>query len=74
MKTEVAIELSFEGLIGSLQMWPDERGRVFQVKGRARPRGRTWTCRWGLFTLLEIKIDTLKCLFLKSNGNKLIAC
>lgn len=37
-------------------------------------KGRKLDMYRGLFTLLEIKIDNLKCVLIKSNSNKLIAC
>lgn len=70
MKKEVVVELSFEGLVGSIYMWPD--GAL--GKGNGTTKGKKLDMYRGLFTLLEIKIDNLKCVLIKSNSNKLIAC
>lgn len=72
MKKEVAVELSFEGLIDlDVARW---EGKGALGKGNGTTKGRKLAVYRGQFTLLEIKIDNLKCVLIKSNSNKLIAC
>lgn len=71
MRKEVAVELSFESS-GSSRRCSQMREEGAVGKGSSLTDGKI--VRYVYEAIYSIKSDNLKCLFIKSNSNKLIAC